>query len=50
LNYDKEFLSPDRVDFDKVILKAFGYERKILPRLYKLLIDTVKNRIEMKNR
>lgn len=49
-NYDKEFSKPDRMNFDKAVLKAFGYEIKILPRLYSLLINTVNNRVEMKNR
>lgn len=49
-NYDKEFSKPDRVGFDKTVLNAFGYDLGILPKLYKLLIDTVNNRVEMKNK
>lgn len=49
-NYEKEFTMTDRKDFDRAILTALGYDTKILPRLYKLLIDTMRNRIEMKNK
>lgn len=49
-NYDKEFSNLDRMNFDKAIFKAFGYDLKMLPRLYQLLIDTMNNRIEMKNK
>ena len=49
-NYNVEFSKADRISFDKAILKGYGYEMNILPRLYQLLIDTMNNRIEMKNR
>jgi hypothetical protein len=48
--YDTEFKKKDRVEFDTAILKAYGYKPSILPRLYELLIDTIENRVEMKNR
>lgn len=49
-NYDKEFSKTDRIAFDKAILKAYGINQKFLPRLYGLFVNTVNNRIEMKNR
>ncbi len=49
-DYNKEFSKPDRIAFDKAVLKAFGIDPKILPSLYTLMINTIKNRIEMKNR
>jgi hypothetical protein len=38
------------VEFDTAILKAYGYKPSILPRLYELLIETIENRVELKNR
>ena len=49
-SYKTEFQRKDRQDFDKVILKAFGFDIKIIPQLYEILIETVKNRVDMKNR
>jgi hypothetical protein len=48
--YDKEFKLQDRIKFDTAILKGYGYKPSLLPRLYELLIETVGNRVEMKNR
>ena len=48
--YDKEFRKKDRIEFDTVILRAYGYRPSILPRLYELLIETIENRVDMKNR
>lgn len=50
-DYDIEFGSkPDRIEFDKAILEAYGFESDILPKLYDLMIKTVANRVEMKNK
>ena len=49
-NYDEEMLSKDRIEFDKIILESFGYDPKVLIKLYQILNEKVTNRIEMKNR
>jgi hypothetical protein len=50
-NYDKEFVSkPDRVEFDKTVLKAYGFKVEVLPKLYDLMMKIVTNRVEMKNK
>jgi N-6 DNA Methylase len=48
--YDKEFKLSDRKNFDVAILKAFGYNITLLPTFYELLVTTIRNRVEMKNR
>ena len=48
--YDKEFQKKDRVEFDEAVLNAYGHSPSILPRLYELLIETIENRVDMKNR
>lgn len=50
VDYNIEYSQKDRIAFDKEILKAFGFNTEILPFLYSLLIETVNNRVEMKNR
>ena len=37
-------------NFDEEILKAYGFKTDILPQLYSLLTETIRNRVEMKNR
>lgn len=49
-SYITEFQRKDRQDFDKTILKAFGFDTKILKQLYEILTKTIENRVEMKNR
>lgn len=49
-SYKTEFQRQDRQDFDKTILKAFGFDTKILKQLYEILTETIENRVEMKNR
>ncbi len=49
-NYNLELQSKDRIDFDKTVLKCYGYDDHIITFLYSLLIDKITNRIEMKNR
>jgi N-6 DNA Methylase len=48
--YNSEFKRKDRIEFDTSILKAYGYNPSLLPRLYELLIDAIENRVELKNR
>jgi hypothetical protein len=48
--YKTEFQRQDRQDFDKTILKAFGFDTKIIKQLYEILTETIENRVEMKNR
>lgn len=49
-NYNVELQSKDRIDFDKTVLKCFGYNENLIELLYSLLKDKITNRIEMKNR
>ena len=49
-NYESEYKQKDRITFDEEILKSFGFETDILPELYLLLTETIRNRVEMKNR
>lgn len=49
-DYTTEYKQKDRIAFDKNILKAYGYKTDILPQLYLLLTETIRNRVEMKNR
>ncbi len=49
-SYKTEFQKQDRQYFDKTILKAFGFDTKILKQLYEILTETIENRVEMKNR
>lgn len=48
--YDKEFKLKERIEFDTAVLKAFGHNPNLLSPMYELLITTIKNRVEMKNR
>ncbi len=49
-NYEKEYKQKDRIEFDEAVLKAYGFKTDILPHLYSLLTETIRNRVEMKNR
>jgi hypothetical protein len=49
-DYETEYKQKDRIAFDEEILKAYGFKTSILPQLYSLLIETIRNRVEMKNR
>ena len=45
-----EFRKPDRTNFDKVVLRSFGIDEKILPSLYRILSTAVYDRVSMKER
>jgi hypothetical protein len=49
-DYKTEYKQKDRIAFDEEILKAYGFKTSILPQLYSLLTETIRNRVEMKNR
>lgn len=49
-DYENEYKQKDRIEFDEEILKAYGFKTDILPQLYSLLTETIRNRVEMKNR
>jgi len=49
-DYENEYKQKDRIAFDEEILKAYGFKTDILPQMYSLLTDTIRNRVEMKNR
>jgi hypothetical protein len=49
-DFTTEFTRKDRIDFDKTVLKAFGYKENLLPQLYEILTETATNRVEMKDR
>lgn len=49
-DYENEYQQKDRIKFDEEILNAYGFKADILPQLYSLLTETIRNRVEMKNR
>ena len=49
-DFSTEYQNKDRVAFDTEVLKAYGFNSNVLPQLYLLLIETIRNRVEMKNR
>ncbi len=49
-SYNLEYSQSDRKAFDKAVLVAFGYDVALLPKLYALLTETIKNRVEMQHR
>lgn len=49
-DYENEYKQKDRIAFDEAVLKAYGFKTDILPQLYSLLTETIRNRVEMKNR
>jgi hypothetical protein len=49
-NYNIEFTRTDRIAFDKTILSIFGYNIDILNDLYNVLVQSINNRVDMKNR
>lgn len=49
-DYENEYKQKDRIAFDEEILKAYSFKTDILPNLYSLLTETIRNRVEMKNR
>lgn len=49
-DYENEYKQKDRIAFDEEILKAYGFKTDILLNLYSLLTETIRNRVEMKNR
>lgn len=46
----EEIKKEDRIHFDKIILQSFGINTNILEMVYSLLIESVRNRINMKDR
>ena len=46
----EEVEQPDRINFDKVVLRSFGINTKILDYIYSMLIESVYDRVNMKNR
>lgn len=49
-DFSTEYQNKDRVDFDTEVLKAYGFNPKVLSQLYLILTETIRNRVEMKNR
>lgn len=49
-DYENEYKQKDRIAFDEEVLKAYGFKTDILSHLYSLLTETIRNRVEMKNR
>lgn len=45
-----ELASADRLNFDKVVLKAFGIDDKIIPSLYQILSSAVTDRVTLKEK
>lgn len=50
LDFDEEYKQKDRIAFDEEVLKSFGFKTDVLPQLYTLLSETIRNRVDMKNR
>lgn len=49
-DYENEYKQKDRIAFDEEILKSYGFKTDTIPQLYSILIETINNRVEMKNR
>lgn len=49
-DYENEYKQKDRIAFDEEVLKAYSFKTDILLQLYSLLTETIRNRVEMKNR
>jgi hypothetical protein len=49
-DYENEYKQKDRILFDEEVLKSFGFKTDIRPHLYLLLTETIRTRVEMKNR
>ena len=49
-DYENEYKQKDRIAFDEEVLKSYGFKTDILPYLYSLLTETIRNRVEMKDR
>ena len=45
-----ELVSADRLNFDKVVLTAFGIDNKIIPSLYQILSSAVTDRVTLKEK
>lgn len=50
LDFDTEYEQADRIHFDETVLREFGYDVAFLPKLYEILTQTIRDRIEMKDR
>ncbi len=46
----EEIRRPDRINFDTVVLRAFGIDETILPTLYQILSSAVNDRVTMSER
>ena len=46
----EELRKPERVEFDRAILRAYGINEDILPSLYNLMLSSVEERVSMKNK
>lgn len=49
-DYDQEFIQMDRIKFDKVVFNKFGFDTDYLPKLYNMLTQLMRDRIEIKYR
>lgn len=49
-NFNTEYQQPDRILFDEIVLREFGYDPAILPLLYVILTQLIRDRIELKTR
>jgi hypothetical protein len=45
-----EVQKPDRINFDKTILRSFGIDERLLDSIYSLLTSLVNDRVSMQNR
>lgn len=47
---EEEIQRTDRINFDTIILRAFGIDEMILPNLYQILLSAVNDRVTMSKR
>lgn len=50
MNIAEELTNTDRINFDRVVLKAFGIDAKLLDGIYRLLASSVTERVSLKNK
>jgi hypothetical protein len=45
-----EVQKPDRINFDKTVLRSFGIDENLLDNIYSLLTSSVNDRVSIKKR
>lgn len=47
---DREVLLSDRIHFDRTILRCFGFDESLLDNIYSLLVNSVEDRVSLKDK